>query len=59
VAKGHEALERAEVFGRRARKHMSRAEKQLSRNVEDRPLIALLAAVGVGFLIAKLFDMGR
>jgi hypothetical protein len=58
LARGHDALERAEVFGKRARKRVMRAEKQLSRNVEKRPIIAVLAAIGFGFLIAKLLDLG-
>ena len=53
----HDALERAERFGRHARKRVRRAEKQFSRNVEERPFIALLAAIGIGFLIAKLLDI--
>ena len=57
LARGHDALERAERFGRHARKRVRRAEKQFSRNVEERPFVALIAAIGIGFLIAKLLDI--
>ena len=56
---GHDALEMAERFGRKARRRVERAEKRLSRNVEERPFVALLLAVGVGFVIAKLLDLSR
>jgi ElaB/YqjD/DUF883 family membrane-anchored ribosome-binding protein len=59
LAGGHDALVMAERFGRRARKRVERAEKRLSRNVEERPLMALLLAVGIGFVIAKLVDLAR
>jgi hypothetical protein len=59
LERGYDALKRAERFGRYARKRMSRAERRLSHDVGERPLIALLAAVGIGFLIAKLLDFDR
>lgn len=52
-----ELLERAERFGSRAREQMTRAEERLGETVGERPLVALLAAIGIGFLIAKLLEM--
>jgi ElaB/YqjD/DUF883 family membrane-anchored ribosome-binding protein len=57
--KGHEALERAEYYGKRARKHAAKTEARIEREIEERPIVSVLAAFGAGFLIAKLFDSGR
>lgn len=59
LARGHEALERAEMFGRNARKRVARADEKLGHTLEERPVTSLLAALGVGFLIATLLGVGR
>lgn len=59
AAKGHDALGSAEMLTERARKQMARAEKRVSGSIEDRPFVALLIALGVGFVIAKLLDYER
>jgi ElaB/YqjD/DUF883 family membrane-anchored ribosome-binding protein len=57
--KGKEALEQVDYLRRRARKHATRAEEQIERGIEERPIISVVAAFGVGFLLAKLLDSGR
>lgn len=57
--KGQEAIEKAEYFGRRARKRARRTEARIEREIEDRPIVSVLAAFSVGFLLAKLLDWGR
>ena len=59
AAKGHDALGRAEEIGDLARKQMARAEKRVSRSVEDRPLASMLVALGIGFLLAKMLGSPR
>lgn len=59
VEKGKEALDQVEYLRKRARKHASRAEARLERGIEERPIVSVVAAFGVGFLLAKLLDSGR
>ena len=54
-----ELLEHAERLGTRAKERFATAEERLGRTVGERPIIALLAAVGIGFLLAKLTDVRR
>ncbi len=56
-ARRDEILERAGQLRARAREHMGPAAEKLERSVGDHPLIALLAAIGIGFLIAKLLEV--
>lgn len=57
--KGREALERVEYLGKSARHHAARAEARFEDTIESRPLVSVLAAFGLGFLLAKLLDLGR
>lgn len=57
--RGHDALARAEKLRARAREGATYAEKRASEEIGLHPFVSLLAAVGVGFLIAKLLDVGR
>jgi len=57
--KGKEALDQVEYLRRKAGKHAARAEKRLERGIEERPIVSVVAAFGVGFLLAKLLDAGR
>jgi ElaB/YqjD/DUF883 family membrane-anchored ribosome-binding protein len=59
LEKGKEALDQVEYLRRRAGKHAARAEARLERGIEERPFISVVAAFGVGFLLAKLLDSGR
>jgi len=57
--KGKEALDHVEYLRKRAGKHVTRAEKRLEHGIEERPIVSVVAAFGVGFLLAKLLDAGR
>jgi ElaB/YqjD/DUF883 family membrane-anchored ribosome-binding protein len=57
--KGKDALDQVEYLRKRARKHAARAEEHIERGIEERPIISVVAAFGVGFLLAKLLDAGR
>ncbi len=57
--KGREALDRVEYLGRSARSHAARSQARVEDSIENRPLISVLAAFGLGFLLAKLLDLGR
>lgn len=57
--KGHDALARADKLRARARERAMYAEKRAGEEIESHPFLSLLAAIGVGFLIAKLLDAGR
>lgn len=59
MEKGQDALDMLEHYGRRARRRSARTEARIEREIEDRPIISVLAAFGVGFLLAKLLDSGR
>jgi ElaB/YqjD/DUF883 family membrane-anchored ribosome-binding protein len=56
VQKGQEALTRAEELGERARSRARYAEERFSDEIGERPFVSLLAAFGLGFIVAKLFD---
>lgn len=57
--RGHDALARADKVRARARETARYAEKRAGEEIGTHPFVSLLAAVGVGFLIAKLLDMDR
>lgn len=57
--KSQEALDKLERYGKRARKQMRRTERRIEHQVEERPIVSLVAAFGIGFLFAKLLDAGR
>lgn len=59
MEKGQDALDSLEHYGKRARKRAARTEARIEREIEERPIISVLAAFGVGFLLAKLLNAGR
>lgn len=57
--KGQEALERFEHLGNKARRRAMDTEERIEREISERPLVSVIAAFGIGFLLAKLLDWGR
>lgn len=57
--RGHDALARADQLRARAREGARYAEKRAGEEIGTHPFVSLLAALGVGFLIAKLLDVDR
>lgn len=54
--KGKEALDHVEYLRKRARKHAARAEESIERGIGERPFVSVVAAFGIGFLLAKMLD---
>lgn len=56
TSRGNEAIERIEEGMREARDRLQRVDQQIVRFAKEKPLIAVVSALAVGFVMGRIFS---